>query len=58
MRLHSINNVPDYARNLAFWVVRIVDGALWFYSAWDDINKAEKAAVEADGAVFENEEVF
>ena len=51
----KVNNVPAYAESLHFWVVRLVDGALWFWGAWSDEQGAQSAALEIGGLVVTNE---
>lgn len=52
-----VNNVENYAKEDPYWVVRICEGEAWFYSAWDDEKKAQRAASEIGGVVVENKEV-
>lgn len=51
----KVNNVPAYAESLRFWVVRLVDGALWFWGAWSDEQGAQNAAREIGGLMVTNE---
>lgn len=51
----TINNLPAYANNYKYIVVREVDGELWFWGAWNDANKANEAALAIDGEVVTNE---
>lgn len=53
-----INNVPDYAKSYTYFVVRKVDGALWFYGAWDAYSDAEDVAIEVNGMVVTNIDAF
>ena len=47
----KVNNMNDWARESKYIVVRIVDGAAWFYDAWEDFDKAAKQAIEVGGLV-------
>lgn len=49
-----INNLPSYAKDYEFIVVRKVDGGLWFWGAYADHNKAFDVAVEVDGFILES----
>ena len=49
-----INNLPAYANNYNYLVVRRVDGELWFWGAWDDRNEANRVAIEIGGEVVIN----
>ena len=51
----TIQNVPEYAKNYKYIVVRRVDGELYFWGAWNDRNKANKVAIEISGEVVTNE---
>ena len=51
----KVNNVPEYAANYMYWVVRAVNGELWFYGAWNDENRANEVAAELfNGAIVVN----
>ena len=50
-----INNLPTYANEYKYIVVRRVDGELWFWGAWNDRNKANEVALEIFGEVVTNE---
>ena len=50
----TINNKPEYADHYEFIVVRLVDGAYWFWGAYADGFKAEHAALEVDGMIVHN----
>lgn len=54
MNGYKINNLPIYAKGYKYIVARWCDDELWFYGAWDDENKAEKAAKEVSGKVIKN----
>ena len=50
-----IKNLPNYAKNMEFIVVRACDGELWFYGGYDrDAEKAYKVANEIGGIVVHN----
>lgn len=49
-----INNLPTYANDYDYLVVRRVDGELWFWGAWDDRNEANRVAIEIGGEVVIN----
>ena len=48
----KINNLPTYAKNYKYIVARLIDGGWWFYGAYNDGTKAERAAIECDGEIF------
>ncbi len=48
-----VNNVPSYAWEIRCWVVREVDGELWFYGAYNE-SQAEEVAAMVDGWVIED----
>ena len=50
----KINNLPDYAINHDYIVVRAVNGELWFYGAYDTEERAYEVAEIEDGAVLRN----
>ena len=52
----KVNNVPDYAKEKPYWVVRKCDVELWFYGAWSDEESANHIALQVDGLVVENAE--
>ena len=50
-----INNLPNYAKNMEFIVVRECDGEYWFWGGYDkDANRAYQAAEEIGGIVVHN----
>lgn len=51
----KVNNVPEYAEEYRYLVVRDVEGKLWFWGAWNDENKARTVAREVGGLVVEND---
>ena len=56
--MNIINNLPQYATRCHWIVCRVVDGAVWFFSAWDAAHEADarRQAAEFDGFVVENHE--
>ena len=51
----SVNNVPEYALDKQFWVVRAdEENRFWFYGAWTDEKTAEHIAKQVDGFVVMN----
>lgn len=50
----TINNLPTYANNYKYIVVRLVDGEYWFYSAYNNGRLAEKVAFEINGEIIYN----
>lgn len=50
-----INNLPAYANEYKYIVVRRVDGEFWFWGAWNDCNRANEVAIEIGGEVVTNE---
>ena len=42
----KVHNMPQWAIEKSFVVIRIVNGEAWFYDAWDDGNKAINQALE------------
>lgn len=49
-----IHNKPDYADDYEFVVARERDNEYWFWGAYEDGFRADKAASEIDGVVFHN----
>jgi len=47
----TINNLPAYAADYRFIVVRKVRGELWFYGAFNDYDRAVRAACECGGTI-------
>lgn len=47
-----IHNKPDYANDYEFVVARERDNEYWFWGAYEDGFKANKAASEIGGVVF------
>lgn len=50
----KINNLADYAKSKAFILVREVEGELWFFSAWDDEDRAYAQAEDCGCIVIRN----
>ena len=51
----KINNLPDYAKNMEFIVVREVGNEYWFFGGYDrDAAKAYQVAEEVGGIVIHN----
>ena len=55
MNEYKINNLPQYATERKYIVVRKVDGEYWFYGAWDDRHTANEVALEEGGITLCNE---
>lgn len=50
-------NVKNLPQNISRYVVaRMVDGELWFWGSFEDIEKANHTAKEIGGVVLENED--
>ena len=47
----KINNLPKYAEDKKFIVVREIEDELWFYGAFDQPNQANECALEIGGIV-------
>ena len=45
----KINNIPEYANHYKYVVATLVEGQLWFYGAYDEYDKADRAFKEMDG---------
>lgn len=52
----KINNLPTKATQFKYIVCHVVDGAVWFYGAWDGAHEADarRQAREIGGFVVEN----
>jgi hypothetical protein len=50
-----INNLPAYAKEYKYIVVRKIDKELWFWGAWNNMDEASEAAIEINGMVVTNE---
>ena len=52
----KINNLPEKATKFQYIVCHVVDGAVWFYGAWDGAHEADarRQAREIGGFVVEN----
>ena len=49
----EIQNLPEYAKDCRYVVVRLLDNEYWFYGAYNDIEQAQKIAQEINGLVKE-----
>lgn len=49
----EIQNVPEYAKNHKYIIVRQLDNDYWFYGAYDEVEQAQKIAQEINGLVKE-----
>ena len=47
----KINNLPEYAKDCKYIVVRLVDNEVWFWGAYEDLAKAYQSASEINGIV-------
>lgn len=47
----AIQNLPEYAKNRRYVVCTVVSGSLWFYGAWDNVERAIDARLMLDNAV-------
>lgn len=47
----KINNLPEYAKDCKYIVVRLVDDEVWFWGAYEDLAKAYQSASEINGIV-------
>lgn len=45
----KVHNLPNYARNYTYTVVKVVDGELWFYGSYSDNIVALGLAIEIGG---------
>lgn len=46
-----INNLPAYSANYRFIVYSVVDGEKWFYSAYNDAQRAREIAAMVEGYI-------
>lgn len=53
----TILNVSAYALNYKYIVARYVEGDWWFYGAWNEQDRAYRAALMEDGEVFRTEDI-
>jgi len=51
----KINNLPEYAKDCKYIVARLVDNEVWFWGAYEDLEKAFQSANEVSGIVVERE---
>lgn len=54
METLNILNMPTYANNYEFIVVRKIDGDYWFWGAYANGFKAEEVATEIGGLIIHN----
>ena len=52
-----IKNIAEYAKTKKYIVAREIDGEYWFFSAWDDANKANEQALDFNVVVFHAEDL-
>lgn len=52
---YNVQNVPEYALKMPYWVCRQSDNELCFWGAWDDKTEAYRVAKEIGGVVIEIE---
>lgn len=55
--MKNINNLPTYAAEYAYVVATESDNEYWFYGAYSERAKAEAAAYDCDGKVFNSLEM-
>ena len=52
MKKCDVKNVPEYALDFEFWVIRFDEqGQAWFYGAWNEAEEACRVAIEVGGTV-------
>lgn len=54
----KINNLPEYAKNCRYIVVRLNGDDAWFWGAYEDLAKAYQSANEINGIVVVKDEVL
>lgn len=47
-------NIPEYAKEKKYVVMREVDGEFYFWGAWDENERANQVASEINGVVICN----
>lgn len=47
-----INNLPANVSDYRYIVAREIDGAYWYWGAWNDADAANEAALEVGGETF------
>ena len=52
----NAKNIPDYADDYKYMVLRECDRELWFYGAYDDKATADRARDEVNGYICTREE--
>jgi hypothetical protein len=53
----TVYNVPAYAAEYPYVVVREVEGEYWFYGAYENVFRASKVAYEVHGHVIKTDEI-
>lgn len=48
-----INNLPKYVTEYNYVVARVTNGELWFYGAFNSLEKAYDAVEEVNGCMFD-----
>lgn len=51
----TVNNLPENINRFAWIVARAVDGELWYWSSYNDIESAKESAIQFDGIVLKVE---
>lgn len=51
----DVLNVPAYAEECFYWVVKAVEGRVWFFGAWDQYDSAMRVARDEGGFVVSNQ---
>lgn len=54
MKTLTIKNLPEYANDYEFVVVRKIDDYFWFWGAYAEGYKAERIARDIDGLIVHN----
>ena len=49
----KIQNVPEYAKEMTYMVIKYRNGEYWFYGAYNDLTKAKHSAALVDGVAIE-----
>lgn len=48
--MYEVNNIRDYEGMYEYAVIFWCEGGYWFWSAWDDRERAEQSARDREGA--------
>ena len=51
----TVNNLPENINRFAWIVARAVDGELWYWSSYNDLESAKESAIQFDGIVLKVE---